>query len=577
MLQKFHQAGRLAKGNRLINEVGPWSCRRSSSLLQLQMHQKMMANCHWQHNRHHSQNSTNGIRGPTSTDLAYFRSVLSRPDRSILTNLSSSQRATPDEESQNKLARYNQDWTSQYHGDSTLVLRPQGTSEVSHILRYCHDNFIGVVPQGGNTGLCGGATPLRDEIILSLEDMKTIYNIDMHSGILTCDAGSILQNLHEYANDHGYLFPLDIGAKGTCQIGGNVSTNAGGQYFFRFGGLHGTVMGLEVVLPDGSVMHLNMEIDKDSGTIKQGSTHRKDNTGYDLKHLFIGAEGTLGIVTKVAMACPALPTSKNATILVCDSYTNVLKVLQTAKDELGEILSAMELMDYNTLQLVQEHGFGDSGSRLLKDMLQSDPTTQHSEVDRPLFLLVETQGSNSDHDASKMDSFLTHLFERDIINNGFLAQDNKQMAEMWNIRESCNPSVARAGCVYKFDVSIPIEDYMDVAWEVERKLLTARNSFHPTVCVWGHIADGNAHINIVTPGKFGKDSVLTKDIEATVYESVMRRNGSISAEHGLGQSKNDYLSHIKEKSVLDMMTKMKALFDPHGIMNPGKFLPRKKI
>jgi len=448
---------------------------------------------------------------------------------------------------------------------------------VSSILRYCHDNFIGVVPQGGNTGLCGAATPFHDEIILSLEDMKTIHNLDMHSGILTCDAGCILHNLHEYANQYGYLLPLDIGSKGSCQIGGNVSTNAGGQYFFRFGGLHGTVMGLEVVLPDGRVMHLNMEIEEDEdGTIQQSSTHRKDNTGYDLKHLFIGAEGSLGMVTKVAIACPALPVSKNATLLVCDSYKNILKVLQTAKEELGEILSAMELMDYNTLHLVQKYGCGsnDSGSRLLQDMLQSDPSTQQSECSRPLFLLVETQGSNSDHDTSKMDSFLTRLYDCNLISNGFLAQDTKQMMEMWSIRESCNPSVARAGCVYKFDVSIPIEDYMDVAWEVERKLLAFMEPSDLAVCVWGHIADGNAHINIVTPGQYEKDSALAKRIETMVYDSVLKRRGSISAEHGLGQSKNEYLGQIKEKSVLDVMTTMKALFDPHGIMNPGKYLPR---
>eukprot|EP00970_Alexandrium_tamarense_P020762 scaffold15629_cov572-Alexandrium_tamarense.AAC.1 len=180
--------------------------------------------------------------------------------------------------------------------------------------------------------------------------MNQINCLDEHSGILQCDSGCILQNLHEYAYDKGFLFPLDIGSKGTCQIGGNVSTNAGGQYFYRFGGLHGTVVGLEVVLPNGRILQLNIDdvdvaVSSDKGVRRRSSSHRKDNTGYDLKHLFIGAEGTLGIITKVAIACPTLPASKNVALLVCNSYQDVLSVLQSAKEELAEILSAMELMD----------------------------------------------------------------------------------------------------------------------------------------------------------------------------------------------------------------------------------------
>lgn len=288
--------------------------------------------------------------------------------------------------------------------------------------------------------------------------------------------------------------------------------------------------------------------------------------------IFICVE--LNTVTKVAVACPALPTSRNATLLVCNSYKDVLDVLQTAKEKLGEIISAFELIDYNTLQLVEKHGVdgNDSCSRLLRDMLQLDHTSTQLQSELapwPLFLLVETQGSNAEHDASKMDSFLTRLYNSDTINNGFLAQDSKQLMEMWNIRELCNPSTARAGCVYKFDVSIPIDEYMDVAREVETEL----NQSDLVVCTWGHVADGNAHINIVTPGVYEKDPALAKHIETTVFGSVLKRKGSISAEHGLGQSKNECLNQIKEESVLDMMRQVKRLFDPHGIMNPGKYLP----
>jgi len=536
----------------------------------------------------HNPSGKSSLRPPTIDDVQYFRSVLSRPERSILTNLMETADSGDYSESGGELQRYNQDWTNIYHGSSSLVLRPQNTGEVSSILSYCRENYIGITPQGGNTGLCGGATPIKNEIILSLEDLNNIYHLDPCSGVLICDAGCILQNLHDYANEREFLLPLDIGSKGTCQIGGNISTNAGGQYFFRFGSLHGTVVGMEVVLPNGEVLHFNIdsgidaEINAKQNNNNRSGSHRKDNTGYDLKHLFIGAEGTLGVVTKVAIACPSLPISRNSALLICNSYEKVLNVMKAAKEDLGEILSAIELMDWNTLQLVKTHGINTSddsngGSGLLGEILSAETYGKSN----PLYLLVETQGSNLEHDNSKMDAFLTRLFESSTIDNGFLSQDSKQIMEMWKIRESCNPSVARAGCVYKFDVSVPIEEYMDVAHEVNNKLKAELNSrseddeITPVVCVWGHLADGNAHINIVPKlGTFDKDKSLAKLIESIVYAAVLGRKGSISAEHGLGQSKNSYLSKIKTESTLDMMYQVKKIFDPRGIMNPGKYLPR---
>lgn len=518
--------------------------------------------------RNASDHSKNKLRGPLAQDVSYFRSVLARPGHSVLDGT-----ATQDvkDEIDN---RYNADWTKNYQGSSDLVLRPQSTSEVSSILKYCNENYIGITPQGGNTGLCGGATPISNEVILSMEYMNRIYKLDDYSGVLTCDAGCILQSLHDYAEEKGYLFPLDIGSKGTCQIGGNVSTNAGGHHFFRFGGLHGTVVGMEVVLADGRVLRMNVDVSDDDNNddcthrFQQSSASlRKDNTGYDLKQLFIGGEGTLGIVTKVAVACPALPTSKNVALLVCNSYSDVLQILKTSKEELGEILSAIELIDSNTMKFVQKYGSG-IGDHLISELLSPEAEAADKQ---PLFILVESQGCDQESDSSKMDAFLTSLYESSTIENGFLAQDSKHIEEIWGIRESCNPSVARAGYVHKFDVSIGIEAYMEVAEEVSDALENA-NLSDLTVCVWGHVADGNAHINIVS-GQFDKDAVSAETIENIVYSSVMKRNGSISAEHGIGQSKRKYLSQIKDGAVLELMSQMKNLFDPHFIMNPGKYLP----
>jgi FAD/FMN-containing dehydrogenase len=425
--------------------------------------------------------------------------------------------------------------------------------------------------------------------------MNAVHSIEPSSGILYAQAGCTLHELHDYASQRGHLFPLDIGSKGTCQIGGNVSTNAGGQYYYRWGGLHANVVGLEVVLPDGRVLRLNMPQGRrdpaeimDNSAASLGGCHRKDNTGYDLKHLFIGAEGTLGVITEVAVACPPLPTSKHALMLVCDSYSAVLEVLAAAKQELGETLSAMELMDWQTLTQVRNSlgvARGSSEALLLDEMLDtndhsttvsSPPLSQSTTTLTPLYLLVETQGSNSEHDASKMDSFLTRLYESSTIRNGFLATDSKRIHALWNIREACNPAVARSGYVYKYDVSVPIEEYMDVAAEVKESLSNEGTlALFPetAVCVWGHLADGNAHINVVTPGNFHKDESLASHVDDSVYGSVLRRRGSISAEHGIGQSKNEILGKIKDRSVMDVMVQLKQLFDPHGIMNPGKVLP----
>lgn len=519
--------------------------------------------------RWYTTNHSRTLRGPTAQDVSYFRSILARPDQSVLDG-------TAIQNVKDELEKYNVDWTKHYQGSSDLVLRPQTTSEVSSILKYCNENYIGITPQGGNTGLCGAATPISNEIILSMEYMNRIYKLDEYSGILTCDAGCILQSLHDFAKEKGYLFPLDIGSKGTCQIGGNVSTNAGGHHFFRFGGLHGTVVGMEVVLADGRVLRMNVDSgDDENDDDDDDCTHpfqqssaslRKDNTGYDLKQLFIGGEGTLGIITKVAVACPSLPTSKNVVLLVCRSYIDVLQVLKTAKEELGETLSAIELIDWNTMKFVKDYGSG-FGDHLIAELLSPETT------DQPLFILVESQGCDQESDSKKMDAFLTSLYESSAIENGFLAQDSKHIDEIWAIRESCNPSVARAGFVHKFDVSIGIEAYMEVAEEV-RVALQDSNLFNLTVCVWGHVADGNAHINIVS-GQFDKDkdAATAERIENIVYSSVLKRRGSISAEHGIGQSKRKYMKEIKKISVLELMSQMKNLFDPHGILNPGKYLP----
>jgi len=267
------------------------------------------------------------------------------------------------------LTRYNTDWTRQYCGNSSIVVKPKTTSEVSHILRFCYKNNIPVVPQSGNTGLVGGSVPSgNDEIVMSMEKMNSILSFDPINGIITCESGLVLQDMQSFLEDNDHCSPLDLGAKGTCMIGGNISTNAGGQHFYRYGSMHANVLGLEVVLANESGAILNLM-----------NKNRKDNTGYDLKHLFIGAEGTLGIITKAVLSCPRKAKARNVALLACESFEDVQLTLEYAKNHLGEILSAFEMMDENILNALSKSE-------------KKVPIVRGDGQNYPFLLLIETQG-----------------------------------------------------------------------------------------------------------------------------------------------------------------------------------------
>lgn len=443
----------------------------------------------------------------------------------------------------------------QYRGFSDIVVRPESTAEVSEILKYCNEKRIGVVPQGGNTGLVGGSVPLgNQEIVLSMQAMSTIYGLDPSTGILKAEAGCVLQDLQDYAanppNTPGarpHLVPVDLGAKGTCQIGGNLSTKAGGSYYYRYGSLQANVIGLEVVLANGDVMNLGYD-----------PSLLKDNTGYDMKHIFVGAEGTLGIITRMALLCPPMPSSKAAAFLACDSYANVCQTLIMAKTHLGEILAAFEFMDSAVLQIVKD--------------THSNLTLPLDEIP-PYALLIETHGSNETHDQEKMEGFVEHAMEEGLVVDGVLAQTLGQVDDFWKIRESCNPSVASQGYVYKYDVSLAIPEFEDFIEDVKAGLSQLSGEEEPPLCTnWGHVIDGNLHLNVVVPGKMQRDVELYQTIESLVLEGVLNRRGSISAEHGLGQYKSKHLAAIKDPASLTMMQSLKSVFDPNGILNPGKLL-----
>lgn len=434
------------------------------------------------------------------------------------------------------LEPFNTDWMRKYSGQTRLVLKPQSTEQVSQILRYCNEHKLAVVPQGGNTGLVGGSVPVFDEIVINLGRMNRIHSFDEESGVLVADAGVILEVADQYLAERGFLFPLDLGAKGSCHIGGNVATNAGGLRLLRYGSLHGNVLGLEAVLPDGTV-------------VDALSTLRKNNTGYDLKQLFIGSEGTIGIITKVSILCPPRPKAVNVAYFGLESYEHVRRAFREAKGQLSEILSAFELMDGRSQSLVRE----------------STGNKSPLEGEYPFYCLIETSGSNAEHDFAKLETFLEHVMGEGIVADGVLAQDETQAQSLWRWREGITEALSHLGGTYKYDVSIPLPELYQLVEDCKARLtergFVGDDDSYPVRAVvgYGHMGDANLHLN-VSVRQYNKE--VEKAIEPWVYEWLQKRHGSISAEHGLGLAKKEFIGYSQNQTAINLMLQLKRLYDP---------------
>ncbi|XP_046343610.2 D-2-hydroxyglutarate dehydrogenase, mitochondrial-like [Haliotis rufescens] len=463
-------------------------------------------------------------RGPysdvTDADLSFFESLM--PGR-VLTDPAD-------------VDPYNIDWIKTCKGSSKVVLKPKSTAEVSAILSHCNERKLAVQPQGGNTGLVGGSTPVFDEIILSSQLMNKIISVDDVSGVVVCQSGCVLETLDNYVADYDLVVPLDLGAKGSCHIGGNIATNAGGIRLLRYGSLHGSVLGLEAVLANGKVVDCL-------------SSLRKDNTGYDIKQLFIGSEGTLGFITAASILCPQRPKAVNVALLGCDSFSSLLSVLKTIKTELGEILSAFEMMDNATMEVV-------TGNLNLTCPISNNA----------FYALVETSGSNATHDQEKLNAVLEKLMDGGMTSDGTVATDMSKIRAIWQLRERGAEALMVDGYTYKYDFSLNLADFYTLVEDVrERVGAKARR-----VVGYGHLGDGNLHLNI-TSSEFNKE--ILDLIEPFVYDWVSQHGGSVSAEHGLGLWKRNYIYHTKSRAAVDIMRLMKKGLDPNGILNPYKVLP----
>ncbi|CAD7963257.1 unnamed protein product [Amoebophrya sp. A25] len=508
----------------------------------------------------HFQNVLDATSGSTNRRGANKEDVANRGSSVVLasdfgsgrtTSSSSSSSSSAKHGSAVELDRYNRDWLGTVEGHSQCVLRPRTTEQISAILKHCHDRGLAVCPQGGNTGLVGGSVPVFDEIVLSLERMNGIVDIDERSGVAVFEAGCVLEQANSALEKKGLLFPLDLGAKGSCQIGGNLATNAGGLRLLRYGNLHGNCLGLEFVKADGSVVDVL-------------SRNKKDNTGIDLKQLLIGSEGTLGIITKAAFQCPVLPGDTNVLLCAVRTYEDCVKLFQKARQELGEILSAFEFFDgrsvactRDNLQLVPPEFL------TAADSSSSDSGT--STTPSRFAVLIETSGGNGEHDSAKLEGLLESSSA--VILDGTVAASGTQQRSFWQLRERIAEGLLKDGYTYKYDVSVPdISDIYKIVEAADKRLQSKPIS---RIVGYGHMGDGNLHLNVTSPTF---DQEIQDTIEPWLWSEVSKYGGSVSAEHGIGLMKVRAVQYSKSEEALNLMKVVKNTMDPKGILNPYKVL-----
>jgi FAD/FMN-containing dehydrogenase len=440
------------------------------------------------------------------------------------------------------------DWRRRWHGRALAVAQPDTADDVARVVRWCAARGVPVVPQGGNTGLSGGSVP--DEsgraLVLSLARLNRIRAVDPLNNTLVAEAGCILQQVQQAARDAGRLFPLSLAAEGSCTIGGNLSTNAGGVQVLRYGNARELCLGLEVVTPQGELWNGLRGL-------------RKDNTGYDLRDLYVGAEGTLGVITAAVLKLHPLPTAQVCAFAAVASPDAALALLELAQRRAGPQLTAFELVSEACLGLVLKHG----------------PDCRRPLADaHPWYVLLELSTLDDEAGATAtLEALLEAAIEQGLVADAALAASLAQRSALWALRENISEAQAAEGKNIKHDIAVPISRIADFVRETDVAIAAA----HPGVrmIVFGHLGDGNLHYNVSPPPGESGDAFLARQdaINRITHDAVVRHGGSISAEHGLGILRRDENARTKSAVEMALMRRLKAAFDPAGIMNPGKFLP----
>jgi len=437
------------------------------------------------------------------------------------------------------------EWRGLYRGKTALVVRPANTEQVAEVVKLCAEAGLPIVPQGGNTGLCGGGVPNEDgrNIVLAMGRMNKVRAIDPANFTITVEAGVILQDIQRIAAEHDRLFPLSLGAEGTCQIGGNLSTNAGGVQVLRYGNTRELTLGLEVVLPDGRIWN---------GL----RTLRKDNTGYDLKQLFVGAEGTLGIITAATLRLFPKPHATATAFVALPDVDAVMRLFGQARAATGDQLTAFELIPRIGLDMAMAHVGG-----------VVDPLEQVYEN----YVLMEVSTASPHADvAATLEGLLEEALEAGTVIDGTIAASAAQRNAFWLIREGMVEGQRFEGGSIKHDIAVPVASVAQFLKEATAAV-TARLPTIRTVA-FGHCGDGNIHFNLSQPLGADKEAFMARweEFNDIVHGIVARLHGSISAEHGIGRLKRDELTHYKAPLELELMARVKNALDPQHLMNPGK-------
>lgn len=475
------------------------------------------------------------------THIDFFTKILSKDG--VLSNLNDNH--------SNDLSKYNFDWMKKYLGNSKLVLKPRTNTQVAEILKYCNSEKLAIVPQSGNTGLVGGSVPLFDEIVLSMEKFNKIIDFDKKTNTVYSESGVILETMNKYLLENfNREFPLDLGAKGSCMLGGNLSTNAGGIHFVKYGSLKSNTTEIEYVSANGEIITIN-----------------EKNDLYGIKNLMIGSEGTLGVITKLKCKTFEKMMHSNVLLIELPSFEKLTYFYLMCKKMLGNKISAIEFFDSYCMKLTQQE-LG------LENPFEHSSIQQNDNDKNIFYLLIEISANSSDESENVNDliNYLDKLYqenEKEHLVEAIISQDNSQLKSLWELREKISEASLRMGHCFKYDISLDLGN-MYLLVEILRKKLEGKAS----VLGYGHVGDCNLHINVCmnTFEKNEKYYEVLNILEPFVFDYLKSVNGSISAEHGIGQAKVNYLNRNHSSENIELMKSLKRLFDPQLILNPYKIL-----